>query len=108
MERDHWVSAAHAVNGEVRLYGHLFTKENPSDEKERPDLKECLNPDSLERLTDCKLEPGLKEARAGERFQFLRMGYFCVDSADSKEGAPVFNRTVTLRDIWAKIQKKSH
>ncbi len=101
----HWVSAQHAKTAEVRLYDTLFTKENPSDEKECPELTSCLNPDSLKLLKDCKIEPGLAAAKPGERFQFLRMGYFCAD-ATSQADAPVFNRTVTLRDTWAKIQKK--
>ncbi len=102
----HWVSSQHAKKAEVRLYNHLFTKVNPADEKECPDLKTGLNPDSLEVLKDCLVEPALAEADPGERFQFLRMGYFCVDSKESKPGAPAFNRAVTLRDTWAKISKK--
>jgi glutaminyl-tRNA synthetase len=102
----HWVSSRHAKKAEVRLYNHLFTKVNPADEKECPDLKTGLNPDSLEVLKDCLVEPALAEADPGERFQFLRMGYFCVDSKESKPGAPAFNRAVTLRDTWAKISKK--
>jgi glutaminyl-tRNA synthetase len=102
----HWVSSQHAKKAEVRLYNHLFTKVNPADEKECPDLKTGLNPDSLEVLRDCLAEPALAEAGPGERFQFLRMGYFCVDSKESKPGAPVFNRAVTLRDTWAKVSKK--
>lgn len=102
----HWVSAAQSQPAEVRIYDKLFTKENPADEKECPELKDCLNPDSLEVLTDCRVEPGLADAKPGDRFQFLRMGYFCADP-DSKAGAPVFNRSVTLRDTWAKLVKKS-
>ena len=102
----HWVSIAHAVPAEVRLYSHLFTKENPGDEKANPDLKSCLNPESLEILTDCKLESSLKTAKPGERFQFLRMGYFAADSVDSQPESLVFNRAATLRDSWAKIAKK--
>ena len=98
----HWVSAAHAVTAEVRLYDHLFSEMEP----DKIEIPASLNPDSLIVLTDCKLEPGLKDAKAGERFQFLRLGYFNVDTVDSKPGAPVFNRTTTLRDTWAKIQKK--
>jgi len=101
----HWVSAAHAVRAEVRLYEHLFTVENPGDEKAHPDFTACLNPRSLEVLTDCRVEPGLARANPGDRFQFLRMGYFAADR-DSTEKAPVFNRTVTLRDTWAKIARK--
>ena len=103
----HWVSAEHAIPAEVRLYSHLFTKENPGDEKANPDLKSCLNPESLEILTQCKLEPSLKTAEPGERFQFLRMGYFATDSVDFQAESLVFNRAATLRDTWAKIAKKS-
>ncbi len=99
----HWVSAAHAINAEVRMYDYLFTKENPN---ESGDYKECLNPDSLKILKDCKLEPVMAQAEPGSRYQFERMGYFCTDEKDSAPGSPVFNRTVTLRDTWAKIQKK--
>ena len=100
----HWVSAPHAVDAEVRLYDHLFSKENPAEVDEGEDLTVNLNPDSLEVLDGCKLEPGLAGAEAGYRCQFERMGYFCVDNVDSKPGALVFNRTVTLRDTWAKIE----
>lgn len=101
----HWVSAGHAGKAEVRLYDHLFLKENPGDEKECPDLASGLNAGSLQVLKDCRLEPGLAGAAPGERYQFLRLGYFCVDTADSAAGRLVFNRTVTLRDTWAKIVK---
>jgi len=101
----HWVSAAHAVEAEVRLYDHLFLKEDPDDAEEGQDFKSNLNPKSLEILTSCRVEPGLAEAAPGERYQFERLGYFCVDSADSSKDELVFNRTVTLRDTWAKIQK---
>ncbi|MEE8376766.1 MAG: glutamine--tRNA ligase/YqeY domain fusion protein [Candidatus Aminicenantaceae bacterium] len=100
----HWVSAEHAINAEVRLYNHLFTKENPLENTDT-DFKDFLNPESLEILFDCQLEPSLKEAKPGSRFQFLRQGYFCVDTEDSSEDKLVFNRTVPLRDTWAKIQK---
>ncbi len=100
----HWVSAAHAVDAEVRLYDKLLSVPDPAAEKEEKDFKEYLNPDSLEILKGCKVEPGLAAATPGERFQFLRQGYFCVD-ADSTPGMPVFNRSVTLRDSWAKIEK---
>ena len=100
----HWVSAAHALDIEVRLYGHLFTVENPLDQNDG-DFKDTIDPDSLEILNGCKAEPSLSEAQPGERFQFLRQGYFCADP-DSVDGKPVFNRTVTLRDTWAKIAKK--
>lgn len=102
----HWVSAQHAKSAEVRMYSHLFTKENPADDKESSDLKPALNPESLETLKDCKVEPALAEAQPGDRFQFLRMGYFCADAKDYLSTAPVFNRAVTLRDTWAKIAKK--
>ncbi|MBW2410380.1 MAG: glutamine--tRNA ligase/YqeY domain fusion protein [Deltaproteobacteria bacterium] len=101
----HWVSAKRAVTAEVRLYNQFFLKENPNAVEEGKEFSDYLNPESLEVLTDCKLEPGLKNAAPGTRVQFERLGYFCVDSVDSKEGAPVFNRTVTLRDTWAKILK---
>ena len=101
----HWVSAPHAIEAEVRLYDHLFMKPNPADEKDGTDFKACLNPDSLETLSACRVEPGLADAAPGTAFQFLRLGYFCVDSADSSAHKPVFNRTVTLRDTWAKIEK---
>lgn len=102
----HWTSARHAVNAEVRLYGALFNTPDPGNEKEHPDFTASLNPDSLEVLHDCRLEPRLAEAKPGDYYQFLRMAYFTVDSVDSKPGAPVFNRTVTLRDAWARIVKK--
>lgn len=103
----HWVSASHALQAEVRLYDHLFSKENPGNEKECPDLKSCLNPDSLQVLRDCRVEPGLANAAPGSRYQFLRLGYFCVDAVDSSEASLVFNRTVSLRDTWARIKKKN-
>jgi glutaminyl-tRNA synthetase len=101
----HWVSAKHAIDAEVRLYDTLFTKENPDDVEEGKDFTDSLNPKSFETLSSCKLELSLKEAKQGERFQFERLGYFCVDSIDSKPGSPIFNRTVTLKDEWAKLQK---
>jgi glutaminyl-tRNA synthetase len=101
----HWVSAQHAVDAEARLYDHLFSKENPDEAEEGKDFKSNLNPDSLERVTGCKIEPALAGKPAGFSFQFERLGYFCVDP-DTAGGAPVFNRTVTLRDTWAKIEKK--
>lgn len=101
----HWVSAAHAVDAEVRLYNNLFNDPNPGAD-ENVDFIDQLNPDSLEVITGCKLEPGLKNAKPGDRFQFLRLGYFCVDVVDSKEDALVFNRTVSLKDTWAKISRK--
>ena len=101
----HWVSAAHSISAEVRLYDHLFAKADPDDAADGADFKSNLNPNSLERLTACRLEPSLADAAPGSRYQFERLGYFCADPVDSKEGATVFNRTVTLRDTWAKIQK---
>ncbi len=101
----HWVSAAHAVNTEVRLYETLFTKEDPNEVAEGQDFTASLNPHSLEVLTDCKVEPGLRDATPGARYQFERMGYFCVDP-DSAPGSPVFNRTIGLKDTWAKIEQR--
>ena len=100
----HWVSAAHALQAEVRLYDHLFTKEDPDDVAEGEDLTSNLNPNSLETLTSCQVEPSLAGAAPGHRYQFERLGYFCVDP-DSSDEKPVFNRTATLRDPWAKLQK---
>ncbi len=100
----HWVSAEHAVDAEVRLYDHLFNRIDPGGDGE--DFLTHLNPDSLEVITDAKLEPSLGQAQPGDRYQFERLGYFCADTTDSQPGAPVFNRTVTLRDTWAKIEKK--
>ena len=101
----HWVSARHAVDARVRLYDHLFTKENPNEVEEGKDFTAYLNPGSLEVLNDCKLEPSLANAAPGSCCQFERLGYFCVDSKDSSPESLVFNRTVTLRDTWAKILK---
>ena len=100
----HWVSAAHAIDAEVRLYDHLFTRENPGDESEGLDFTAYLNPNSLEVVSGCKLEPSLRDTAPGSRYQFERLGYFCTDP-DSRSGRPVFNRTITLRDTWAKIEK---
>jgi glutaminyl-tRNA synthetase len=102
----HWVSAPHAVNAEVRLYDRLFVKENPDDVEEGKNFLDNLNPNSLQVLTNAKLEPLLSNAKPGERFQFERVGYFCADSKDSKPGAPVFNRIVTLKDTWTKIMQQ--
>jgi glutaminyl-tRNA synthetase len=102
----HWVSAAHAVDAEVRLYDTLFSVEDPDDAPEGRDFIANLNPSSLEVLRGCKLEPSLAEAAPGARYQFERLGYFCADTEDSRPGAPVFNRTVTLKDAWAKIEKR--
>ena len=101
----HWVSAGHAFPSEVRLYGHLFTQPNPDDVPEGVDWKTTVNPNSLEVLKGCRMEPGLVNATPGERYQFERLGYFCVDP-DSRAGSPVFNRTVTLRDTWVRIEKR--
>ena len=98
----HWVSAAHAIDAEVRLYDNLFSVESPGDEGR--EFTDDLNPGSLEVLSGCRLEPSLSDASAGSRYQFERLGYFCVD-LDSAPGKPVFNRTVALRDTWAKIEK---
>jgi glutaminyl-tRNA synthetase len=100
----HWVSAAHAIDAEIRLYDTLFTRENPGDDSEGLEFTAYLNPKSLETLRGCKLEPALTGAPVLSRYQFERMGYFCVDK-DSTPEKPVFNRTVGLRDTWAKIEK---
>ncbi len=101
----HWVSAPHAVRAEVRLYDRLFNQPNPGADKDGADFTDFLNPESLLTLTGCYLEPNLRDAGPGEFFQFEREGYFCVDP-DYSHGLPVFNRTVTLRDSWAKIEKQ--
>jgi len=101
----HWVSAPHAVSAGVRLYDRLFSAPNPEKVDEGKGFKDNLNPNSLELVTSSKLEPALGSAKGGERFQFERLGYFCVDAKDSLPGKPVFNRIVTLRDTWAKIEK---
>ena len=101
----HWVSAAHAIEAEVRLYDTLFTRENPNALEPGEDFAAGVNPASLEVLTNCKLEPALLDAPAGSRFQFERLGYFCADP-DTAPGKPVFNRTVALRDSYAKIEKR--
>jgi glutaminyl-tRNA synthetase len=102
----HWVSARHAVEAEVRLYDHLLMKADPQDVQEGKDFKSLLNPNSLERLRTCFVEPTLSEAAPGSRYQFERQGYFCVDPVDSSKDNLVFNRIVTLKDTWAKIEKK--
>jgi glutaminyl-tRNA synthetase len=101
----HWVSAAHAQDAEVRLYENLFTKENPGEVEEGQDFIANLNPNSLEVLTGCKVEPSLREAATGARYQFERLGYFCVDP-DSASEKLVFNRTIGLRDTWSKIERR--
>ena len=102
----HWVSAAHSVPAEVRLYDRLFSVADPLGTDS--DYTEYLNPKSLETLRSCRLEPGMADAVPGSRYQFERLGYFCVDSVDSSDKALVFNRTVTLRDSWAKIADKGN
>ena len=101
----HWVSAPHALEAEVRLYDRLFDKPNPEDDKDAPDFTAHLNPNSLETLTGCRVEPSLAGAKPESRYQFERLGYLCVDRKDSSEARVVFNRTVPLRDTWAKIKK---
>ncbi|HOV32060.1 MAG TPA: glutamine--tRNA ligase/YqeY domain fusion protein [Candidatus Hydrogenedens sp.] len=101
----HWVSAKHAVDAEVRLYDHLFIKPDPDDVPEDSDWKNNINPNSLITITNCKLEPELKKLKVGDKVQFERQGYFCVDP-DTSSGKIVFNRTVTLKDEWAKIKSK--
>ncbi len=100
----HWVSAIHSLQAEIRLYDHLFTAPNPTLDQETG-FRDYLNPDSLNILTDCRVEPSLEGAEPETRYQFERLGYFCVDRFDSSPEKLVFNRTVTLRDTWAKIQK---
>jgi glutaminyl-tRNA synthetase len=101
----HWVSAAHAIDAEARLYDNLFTGENPGEVPEGQDFTANLNPHSLEVVRACKLEPSLRAAAPGARYQFERLGYFCVD-LDSAPEKLVFNRTAALRDTWAKIEKR--
>ena len=101
----HWVSAEHALEAEVRLYDHLFNKEDPADVEDGTDFRAYLNPNSLEILTSCRVEPILAGAPPGSRYQFERLGYFCVDP-DSSQEKLVFNRAVSLRDTWSKIQKQ--
>ncbi|MGZ4834413.1 MAG: hypothetical protein ACXVZZ_02175, partial [Terriglobales bacterium] len=102
----HWVSASHAVESEVRLYETLFNKEDPSQVEPGKDFTSNIHPNSLEIVKNAKLEPSLAGAAPGSRYQFERLGYFCVDP-DSTPGKPVFNRTVALKDTWAKIEKRS-
>jgi glutaminyl-tRNA synthetase len=103
----HWVSAAHSIEAEVRLYDHLFLKADLSDVEEGRDFKDYLNPNSLEILKSCRVEPSLSDAAPGNIYQFERLGYFCVD-IDSSDGKLVFNRAVGLRDTWAKIEKRQN
>src|SRR6202451_120591 len=102
----HWVSAAHAISAEIRLYDKLFTKADPYDFPEGCDIFDNLNPNSLEVLLGAKLEPSLANSKLEDRFQFERVGYFCLDP-DSTAGKLVFNRTLALKDSWAKIEKKA-
>ncbi len=102
----HWVSARHAVKAEVRLYDRFFTKENPDEKEDGKTFLDFINPDSLEVLTACRLEPALAEVLPGDKVQFERLGYFCADSKNHAANHPVFNRTVTLRDTWAKLSGK--
>jgi glutaminyl-tRNA synthetase len=99
----HWVSAAYALTAAVRLYDHLFTVEKPDELG--ADFRDALNPESLETLTECRVEPSLKDAALGASYQFERLGYFCVDSIDTNPDALVFNRAVSLRDTWARIER---
>ena len=101
----HWVSAPHSIEAEVRLYDYLLVDPDGESEEDSRDFVSLLNPDSLQVITDCRVEPSLAEAAPGSRFQFERQGYFCVDARESKAGAPVFNRTVSLRDSWARIEQ---
>ena len=103
----HWVSAEHALTAQVRLYDHLFVEPDPDTVEEDKPFTDSLNPRSLEVLNDCKVEPGLADAAPGSRVQFERQGYFCVDTGDAAPGRPVFNRTVGLRDTWARVQKSA-
>jgi glutaminyl-tRNA synthetase len=101
----HWVSAEHSLAAEVRLYDHLFTTPDPSDVPPGGDYRQLLNPKSLDVLAGCRVERSLADARPENRYQFERQGYFCVDAVDSAPGKLVFNRTASLRDTWAKIEK---
>ena len=103
----HWVSAEHSLPAEVRLYSHLFVKENPDEVGDGEDFTANINPDSLEVLTGCRVEPSLADVRAEGFCQFERLGYFCADRFDCTGGRLVFNRSVTLRDTWARLKKKS-
>jgi len=101
----HWVSAGHAIDAEVRLYDNLFTRPDPEEVPEGQDFRINLNSNSLEILKNCKLEPSLVKAQPADRYQFERLGYFCVDNVESKTGHLIFNRTVSLRDTWARLEK---
>jgi glutaminyl-tRNA synthetase len=101
----HWVSAPQSLQAEVRLFDHLFAQMDPEDVPAGKDWHVNLNPNSLETLTECRLESSLAEAQPGDHFQFERLGYFVADTVDSRPGRPIFNRSVPLRDTWAKIEK---
>lgn len=101
----HWVSVAHSLPAEVRLYDRLFLAENPAEEKDK-DFTELLNPDSLQVLTGCRVEAELQKAKPYDHFQFQRTGYFNLDP-DSKDGKLIFNRTVSLKDSWSKVKDKA-
>jgi glutaminyl-tRNA synthetase len=101
----HWVSAAHALPAEVRIYDNLFSKEDPNEVAEGQDFTDNLNPDSLQVLHDCKIEPSVRDAEPGTQYQFERLGYYCVDRHSAEK--VVFNRTIGLRDTWAKIEKRA-
>ncbi|MCH8744969.1 MAG: glutamine--tRNA ligase, partial [Chloroflexi bacterium] len=101
----HWVSEAHSLKAEVRQYSHLFDQADPENDRDGGDFTQHLNPDSLEVLTSCRVEPSLLNAAAGAQYQFERQGYFCVDSVDSSPQHLVFNRTVPLRDSWSRIEQ---
>jgi glutaminyl-tRNA synthetase len=103
----HWVSAVHALRAEVRIYNHLFVEENPADVDEGEDFTASINPVSLEIIEDCMVEPSLADIEPEDICQFERLGYFCADRYDCKKDRLVFNRTVTLRDTWAKLKKRS-
>ena len=103
----HWVSAEHAIDAEIRLYDRLFRVENPRKAPEGGTFMDNINPNSLEIIGNAKLEPALEQVTAGESFQFERLGYFCADAKDFTPEQPVFNRTVTLRDSWQRLQKKT-
>ena len=103
----HWLAAAHALPAEVRLYDHLFTKPNPEEVPAGQDFTANFNPNSLETLSSAFVEPGLKNAAPGSLYQFERNGYFCVEAKEASAKRLVFNRAVTLRDTWAKIEKKA-
>jgi len=102
----HWVSARHCIEAAVRLYDRLFIKEDPADVEEGKSFLDYVNPESLVVLKRCYLEPSLKNAKPGDRFQFERIGYFCVDTKDTNKEKLIFNRIVTLKDTWEKIKKK--